>query len=138
MHGATYHDPVWNLHCSKIFLQFHQDYISKAHCKKNFPHHPRKSLWYPSPHCPFPMQSLFSVPLVEITFASSRTSYKWSLQYVQCSCFTMLCYFLLDSKLNQLCVCVCTYIYPIFLISFAFRSPQIIEDSYLCYTASSH
>ena len=26
-----------------------------------------------------------------------------------CSCFTLLCYFLLYNKLNQLCVCVCIY-----------------------------
>ena len=123
------------IYTAEIFMQFHQDYMSLSAI---FSQHPRKALWYPYPHCASHTRPLFSVPLVEITLASSRTSYKWSLKYVQCSSFTMLCYFLLDSKLNQLCVCVCTYIYPIFLISFAFRSPQIIEDSYLCYTASSH
>ena len=30
----------------------------------SFSQHPRKSLWYPCPHCASPMQPLFSVPLV--------------------------------------------------------------------------
>jgi len=48
---------------------------------------------------------------------------------------------LLLSAVQQIksAVCLCVYIYPIFfLISFAFKSPQSIEDSYLCYTGSSH
>ena len=48
------------------------------------------------------MQPLFSVLSKEISFAWSRTSCKWSLQYV--SCFTILCYFLLYNKVSQLCV----------------------------------
>ena len=58
-----------------------------------------------------------------------------------CSCFTVLCYLLLYSKVNQLHVCVCLYIYVctvLFSVSFPFRSPHSTEDSYLCYTESSH
>ena len=46
----------------------------------------------------------------------------------------MLCQFLLYSKVNQLYV----YIYPLFFISFPFRSPQSIEQSLLSYTVDSH
>ena len=48
--------------------------------------------------------------------------------------FTMLCQCLLYSKVNQPCV----YIWPLFFwIPFLFRSPQSIEQSFLCHTAGS-
>ena len=53
-----------------------------------------------------------------------------------CSCFTVLCYFLLYRKLNQLCVFVCIY-----TLLFEFHlhlGQQSTEDSYLCYTGSFH
>ena len=46
----------------------------------------------------------------------------------------MLFLFLLQSKGNQFYV----YIYPLFWISFPFRSPWSTEQSSLCYTAGSH
>ena len=49
------------------------------------------------------------------------------------SCFIM-CSFLLYSKVNQLYI----YIYPLFWISFPFRSLESIEKSSLCYTVGSH
>ena len=55
-----------------------------------------------------------------------------------CSGFTMLCYFLLYSKVNWLRMCVCVYISPLFWISFPFRSPQSSENSSLCYTDGSY
>ena len=45
-----------------------------------FPHHVRKSLWAPCPHCRSPMQPLSSVLSVQISFASCRTSY-WRRQW---------------------------------------------------------
>ena len=50
------------------------------------------------------------------------------------SCFTMLCQFLLYNKVNQLFVCIC----PLFWVSFPFRSPQSIEESFLCQTIGSY
>ena len=59
-------------------------------------------------------------------------SYFFQLKY---SCFTMLCQFLLYSKVNQISM----YIYiPSFWISFPFRSPQSIKQSSLCSTVGSH
>jgi len=50
------------------------------------------------------------------------------------SCFIILCYFLLHSKVHQLYI----YIYPLFWISLPSRSSQSIEESSLCYTVGSH
>ena len=50
------------------------------------------------------------------------------------SCFTMLCQFLLYNKVNQLFVCIS----PLFWVSFPFRSPQGIEESFLCQTIGSY
>ena len=59
-----------------------------------FFHHSRKYIWNHSPHYPSPMQPLFSVLLVQSSFVSGRTP-------CTCTCFTMLCYFLLYG-----CVCL--------------------------------
>ena len=50
------------------------------------------------------------------------------------SCFTLLGQFLLYSKVSQSYVCV----YPVFQISFPFRSAQSTEQSSLCYAVGSH
>ena len=97
---------------AEIFMQFHQDYIYDVHCNVFFfPHHPRQSLWAPSSHIPSPMHNLFYqytliLPHLKLPISGAYSMYT-------CSCFTMLYYFLLYSKINQLCICVCVwYIYP--------------------------
>ena len=53
------------------------------------------------------------------------------------NCFIILCQFLLYRKVNQQCVYIS--VYPLFFqISLPVRSPQSTEQSFLCYTVSSH
>ena len=75
-----------------------------------FSHHPRQSLWAPSSHIPSPMHNLFYqytliLPHLKLPINGAYSMYT-------CSCFTMLYYFLLYSKVNQLCICGVWYIYP--------------------------
>ena len=70
---------------------------------------PKKPLWYTCPHCTSPVQPLLSVPLVQILLLHLELPINGAYSMYTCSCFTLLCYFLLYNKLNQLCVCVCIY-----------------------------
>ena len=70
-----------------------------------------------------------------IAIKDSSTTIFFFVFELEYSCFTLLCQFLLYSKVNQPYI----YIYPlIFWISFPFRSPQSTEQSSLCYTVGSH
>ena len=89
-------------------------------------------------------QNLSYIPYVTSlgTFDSSLVSLSFQFLLVY-NCFTVLRQFVVYSKVNQLCVCI-LYIYPLFQISFPFKSPQSIEQtsvfdslfltSYLFYT----
>lgn len=64
-----------------------------------------------------------------------QTQHRRVIKSLEYSCFTMLCQFLLYSKVNQ------PYIYLLFFFFFNFFpiwSPQSIEQSSLCYTVGSH
>ena len=82
----------------------------------------------------FPFRLLHNIEQSSLcyTVGPCWLSFLFLLEY---SCFSMLCQFLLYSKMNQLYI----YIYPLcFWISFLFRSPQCIKQSSLCYSVCSH
>ena len=54
--------------------------------------------------------------------------------FLEYSCFTMMCDFLLYSQVNQLYVYIC----PLIWISFPFESPQSTVETSLCYPEGSH
>ena len=59
----------------------------------------------------------------------------FKLLLLEYSCFIVLCWFLLYSKMNQSHI----YIYPPpFWTFFPFKSPQCVKVCFLCYTAYPH
>ena len=87
------------------------------------------------------MQPLFSVLSVNMSFASSRTFYKWGLQYVHMQLlYSVVLLTAVQQSKPVACMRVFVYIcmHRPFSVSFPFRSPHSTEDSYLCYTESSH
>ena len=131
---------LFGIYIAEVFMQFHEDYIYDVHCNI-FSHHPRKTPGSLPPHSPSPMQPLFSVLSVNISFASSRTFCKWSLRYVHMQLLYSVV-LLTAVQQSKPVACMCVFVYMCmhrpFSVSFPFRSPHSTEDSYLCYTDSSH